>query len=144
MAAKSDFHEEFNRQDKIEGSSDRGFGLVFATFFALLGALAVWHDNPHWYWWIGLAAITLLIALTIPRALAPFNWLWVRLGLVLFKVISPLMLGVIYFSTMTPMAVFLRLRKKDILRLKYDPEASSYWIRRDPPGPNPNSMKNQF
>jgi hypothetical protein len=144
MTIQSAFHEDFRREDKIEGSSDRGFGLVFAAFFALLGGIAFWHNNPHWYWWIGLAAATLLVALTIPRVLAPLNWLWTRLGLVLFKVISPLALAVVFFGTITPMAVFLRLRKKDILRRKYDPQATSYWIPREPPGPTPDSMKNQF
>jgi hypothetical protein len=144
MSVKSSFHEDFSREDKIQGSSDRGFGLVFAAFFALLGGLALWHDRPRWYWWVGLSAATFLIALTVPRALAPFNWLWTRLGLVLFKVISPLALAVIYFGAITPMAVFLRLRKMDILRRKYDPQAASYWIPREPPGPDPDSMKYQF
>jgi hypothetical protein len=144
MNGQSAFHEDFSREDKIKGSSDRGFGLVFAAFFALLGGLAFWHNNPRWYWWIGIAASTLLVALTVPRVLAPLNWLWTRLGLILFKVISPLALGVIYFVVMTPMAIFLRLRKKDILRLKYDLRVASYWIPREPPGPTPESMKNQF
>jgi hypothetical protein len=144
MIDKSAFHEDFSREDKIEGSSDRAFGLVFAAFFALLGGFAFWHNNPRWYLWIALAAGTLLVALTVPRTLAPLNWLWTRLGLILFKVISPLALAVIYFGTMTPMAIFLRVRKKDILRLKYDPQTASYWIPREPPGPTPDSMKNQF
>ena len=144
MTGQSTFHEDFSREDKIQGSSDRGFGQVFAAFFALLGGLALWNDTPHWYGWFGLAAATLIVALIVPRALAPFNWLWTRLGLVLFKVISPLALAVIYFGTITPMAVFLRLRKKDILRRKYDPQTASYWIPREPPGPDPESMKNQF
>jgi hypothetical protein len=144
MAGQSAFHEDFSREDKIKGSSDRGFGLVFAAFFALLAGLAFWHNNPRWYWWIGIAVATVLVSLIVPRALAPLNWLWTRLGVVLFKVISPLALAVIFFVTMTPMAVFLRLRKKDILRRKYDPQAASYWIPREPPGPEPGSMKNQF
>jgi hypothetical protein len=144
MTGQSGFHEDFSREDKIQGSSDRGFGLVFAAFFALLGALALWHAKPHWYWWIGAAVATLLVALTLPRALAPFNWVWTRLGLVIFKVISPLALAVIYFGTMMPMSILLRLRNKDILRRKYDPQAATYWIPREPPGPDPQSMKNQF
>jgi len=144
MTERGGFHEDFSREEKIEGSSDRGFGLVFAAFFALLGALALWHDNPHWYVWVALAAAMLLVAYTVPRVLAPLNWLWTRLGLILFKVISPLALGVIYFGTMLPMAMYLRLRKKDILRLKYDLQAASYWIPREPPGPDSESMKNQF
>lgn len=138
------FHEDFSREDKIEGSSNRGFGLVFAGFFALLAGLAYWHDNPKWQWWIALAALTLLVALTIPRVLAPFNWLWTRLGLLLFKVVSPLALGVIYFGIMTPMSAWLRFRHKDALHRSYDRQATSYWIPREPPGPDPESMKNQF
>ena len=144
MTGQSGFHEDFSREDKIQGSSDRGFGLVFAAFFALLGGLAIWHGKPHWYWWIGAAVATLLVALALPRALAPFNWLWTRLGLVLFKVISPLTLGVIYFGMMTPMSVFMRLRKKDLLNRKFHPLATTYWIPREPPGPDPETMKNQF
>jgi len=144
MSGQSAFHEDFSREEKIKGSSDRGFGLVFAAFFALLGGLALWHDKPHWYWWIGAAAATLLAALAFPRALAPFNFLWTRVGLVVFKVISPLALAVIYFGIMTPMSILLRMRHKDILRRNFDLQAASYWIPREPPGPDPESMKNQF
>jgi hypothetical protein len=144
MVRQVTFHEDFSREEKVKGSSDRGFGLVFAAFFALVGGFRYWHDKPYWHWWIGLAAATLIVALLVPFLLAPFNWLWTRLGLVLFKVISPLALAAVFFGSVTPIAVWLRLRKKDILRLSYDRNADSYWIQRDPPGPPPESMKNQF
>ncbi len=144
MTSEIGFHEDLSREEKIEGSTDKGFGQVFAAFFGLLGGLAWWHNNPRWYWWIALSAATLIIALTVPRVLAPFNWLWTRLGLILFKVISPIALAVIYYGTLTPIAVYMRLRKKDVLHLKYDPQAASYWVLRQPPGPPPETMKNQF
>ena len=144
MADKSAFHEDFSREEKIEGSSDRGFGLVFAAFFAILGGLAFWHEKPHWIWWIGLSVATLIVAFAYPRALRPFNWAWTRLGHLLAKVVSPIALGIVFFGTMVPMAAFLRLRKKDILRRNLDPQAKSYWIPREPPGPDPDSMKYQF
>jgi hypothetical protein len=144
MIDRGGFHEDFSRQEKVKGSSDRTFGLVFALFFGVLGAVAFWKQNPHWIWWAVLAAVTLIIALRWPGLLKPVNKLWTMLGLLLFKIISPITLGVIYYGVMTPMSLFLRWRNKDILRLKYDPQATSYWIQRDPPGPEPESMKNQF
>jgi hypothetical protein len=144
MTTQNAFHEIFDRKEKIEGSSNRGFGLVFAAFFGLLGGLALWNGGPHWYWWVGLACTTLIITLTVPRALTPLNWAWTRLGLVLAKVISPIALGIIFFGVMTPIGAILRLRKKDVLHLKFDLRADSYWILRQPPGPDPDSMKNQF
>ena len=80
----------------------------------------------------------------LPRALAPANRAWHRLGLLLHRVMTPVVMSVIFFATVTPMAVFMRLFGKDPLRLKREPEASSYWIPREPPGPEPDSMKNQF
>ena len=144
MAKPGGFHEDFTREEKIEGSSNRGFGLVFAAFFALMSALAVWNENPRWIWWFALAAAILVVALVRPGLLKPLNRLWTLLGLFLFKVISPLTLGMIYFGVITPISLLMRWRDKDILRCKYDPGATSYWILRDPPGPEPKTMKNQF
>jgi hypothetical protein len=144
MSNQSGFHEDFSREEKVKGSSDRTFGLVFAAFFAVLAGLAFWRGHPHWIWWIGLAAVTLITALGRPGLLKPANKLWTMLGLVLFKVISPITLGVIYYGVMTPMSLLFRWRNKDILKLRYDPQAPSYWIKREPPGPEPETMKNQF
>jgi hypothetical protein len=144
MIDRGGFHEDFSRQEKVESSSDRTFGLVFAALFAAIGAVAVWKGNPHWIWRIGLAVVMLVIALRWPALLKPVNRLWTMLGLVLFRIISPITLGVIYYVVMTPMSLFLRWRDNDILKAKYDPLAKSYWIERDPPGPAPETMKNQF
>ena len=144
MTSQNAFHETFDRKEKIEGSSNRAFGLTFAAFFALLGGLALWDEKAHWYWWIELACATLIVTFAVPRALTPFNWVWTRLGLVLAKVISPIALGIIFFGVLTPIGFFLRLLKKDVLLLKLDLRADSYWSPRQPPGPDPDSMKYQF
>lgn len=144
MTSGAGFHEDFTRHESVKSSSDRTFGLVFAVFFAVLGGFALWKDNPHWIWWVVLAIVTLIIALAWPSLLKPANYLWTMLGLILFRVISPITLGVIFYGVMTPLGLLLRLRGKDILPRTYDPAARSYWIRRESRGPAPETMKNQF
>lgn len=138
------FHEDFTREEKLKGSSDRTFGLTFAGFFALLACLGFWRQAPHWTWWAALAIVTLAIALVRPQLFQPVNKLWMLLGLTMFKVISPLTLGVIFYVVMTPMAILFRWRKKDLLKLEFKHAEPTYWILRDPPGPSPETMKNQF
>ena len=144
MSSRGEFHEDYSREEKIKASSDRNFGLVFAGFFALLAGLAWWKENPHWIWWGGGVALMLIIVLARPSLLKPLNRAWTLLGLTLFKFISPITLGFVYYVVMTPIGLMLRLLKKDILRLKYEPAAHTYWIQRDPPGPPSETMKNQF
>src|SRR5690242_5435270 len=116
MSSKTEFHEDFSREEKVKGSSTRTFGLAFAIFFALLGALAGWKSNPHWIWWIATAIFVLAIALARPALLNPLNRIWTLLGLLLFRVISPITLGIIFYAVMAPMGMLLRWRGKDILR----------------------------
>jgi hypothetical protein len=85
-----------------------------------------------------------LIALLHPVLLAPLNRLWMKLGVLLGKVVSPVALAVVFYSVLTPVAIMIRVTGKDPLRLKLDPAADSYWIPRKPPGPPPDSMRNQF
>jgi len=144
MVERDSFHEDFTREEELKSSSDRNFGFVFAAFFAILCALAAWKENPRWIWWAGIAAATFIVAIVWPALLKPLNRLWTMLGLFLFRIVSPIALGITFFGVMTPMSVFVRWRQKDILRRKYDSQATSYWIRRDPPGPAPETMKNQF
>jgi len=95
--------------------------------------------------WLGLLAAGLLaVALLRPTLLAPLNRLWMKFGLLLAMIINPIVLGILFFLVFTPMAFVARLVGKDFLRLKEQPEAKSYWIVRDPTGPEPASMKDQF
>jgi hypothetical protein len=76
--------------------------------------------------------------------LSPLNRLWLRFGLLLHKIVSPLVLGIMFFLVITPIGLLMRAVGKDLLRLKFDKRSSSYWIERLPPGPPPESLKDQF
>jgi len=140
-------HHEFAAgagHDDTEGSSDRSFGFVFAAVFALIGLYNAWHHGRAWPWLALIAAGFLAVALIRPAVLAPLNRLWMKFGLLLAMIINPIVLGILFFLVFTPMAFVARLVGKDFLRLKKQPGAKSYWIVRDPPGPEPVSMKDQF
>ncbi|MBS0517552.1 MAG: hypothetical protein JSR90_02610 [Proteobacteria bacterium] len=142
--ATSQLHEDYSRDDHVKAGSDRGFGLVFAGFFALVSGLSWWRGHAGWHWTLPLAALFLIVALVYPRILNPLNRLWLKFGLLLYKVVNPIVLGLLFFVTITPIGVLMRATGKDFLRLKLDRGARSYWIEREPPGPPPQSMRNQF
>ena len=84
------------------------------------------------------------IALALPSVLTQLNRLWLRFGLLLHRVVSPLVLGIMFFLVVTPTGIVMRLLGKDPLRLRYEETASTYWIDRTPPGPAPESLDRQF
>jgi hypothetical protein len=91
-----------------------------------------------------VAAVFALIVLLRPGLLAPLNRQWTKLGVLLAKVVSPVALGLLFYGVIAPIGIVMRLVGKDPLRLKLDRATDSYWIRRTPPGPQPDSMNNQF
>lgn len=125
--------------------SERSFGLVFAAVFAVIGIYGLYKG------WVPVASVTwlvaglllALIAVVSPKLLAPFNRAWFRLGLLLNKIVSPVVLGIIFFGLLTPVAVLARLFGRQVLLLK-PRSVSSYWVMRSPPGPASDSFKNQF
>jgi len=137
-------HERQAGEETLKASSDRGFGLVFAGFFALVAALSIYNGGAHWPWWLAFAAAFAIAAFIRPSLLAPLNRAWTRFGLVLFAVVSPVVLAIIFYGCITPIGWLMRLTGKDPLRLRLEPQAGSYWIHRQPPGPSPESLKNQF
>ena len=137
-------HEDLHRHDDVAVGSERAFGIVFAVVFTVIALFPLLGGGPPFWWALAVAAAFLVLALAAPRVLRPLNLLWFRFGLLLHKVVSPLIMGLLFFVTVTPMALALRLLGKDPLRRSFDPAADSYWIHRDPPGPAPETMKNQF
>jgi len=137
-------HEDFSRQEEVKPSSDRSFGLVVASFFLIVGFWPLLRAQPIRWWALAVAAVFALLALLWTAALAPLNRLWVKLGALLYKGVSPVVMALLFYVTVTPIALLMRLLGKDPLRLRRDPDAASYWIDRTPPGPSPESMKNQF
>ena len=144
MAGGESLHERFDRADEVKTSSDRAFGLTMAAVLAIIGGVVLYGGGPSASWWLGASTAFLGLALVQPRALKPFNWLWTKLGLALHTVVSPLIMGLLFFAVVAPTGLLMRLAGKDPLRLKRDPAAATYWIERTPPGPAPETMKRQF
>jgi len=136
-------HETYARTETARAGSNRSFGLVMAGAFGILAALNWWHAGIRWPWLAGIAAVFLALALVFPSSLAGLNKLWFKLGLLLHHVINPIVMGLIFYVTVFPTGLVFRLLGKDILRLKRQPDADSYWIPR-PPGPAAETMKDQF
>lgn len=137
-------HEDFSRRDDVKGPSDRAFGATFTVVFLLIALWPLLGGEAPRAWALTVAAAFFLAALIRPTLLAPLNRLWLRLGLALHRIVNPVVMGLIFFLMITPIAVVMRLLGRDQLRLKWDPEARSYWIEHDPPGPQPATMKQQF
>ena len=137
-------HEDLNRDQQVEGSSDRSFGVVFAIVFLLIAAWPLLQGRPPRWWAIGVSAAFALVAVFRPALLAGLNRWWIKLGVLLGNVVSPVALGILFYGVLVPTGVAMRIAGKDPLRLKRDAAAATYWIRRTPPGPPPDSMTNQF
>ena len=129
---------------KVEMGSDRSFGLVFAAVFALACLLPLKSGEEPRLWAGAVAAAFLVVSFAAPKLLKPLNRLWFLVGMALHHVVTPVVMGLLFFVTVTPIAVIMRLMGKDPLGLKRDPAATSYWILRQPPGPAPGSMRRQF
>lgn len=142
--AEGQTHESFARDQQVKGSSDRSFGIVFTVVFAIIGLVPLIHGGALRLWSLIVAAAILAIALIYPRLLAPANRLWMKFGLLLHRVTNPIIMGFVFYLAVVPTALVLKMLGKDPLRRKLDKEAASYWILREPPGPPPDSMKNQF
>ncbi len=137
-------HENLVRGEEIVGPSNRRFGLTIGAASVIIGCIRALFGHRHSEWWLGAGLILSLFAIFWPAALAPFNRLWLKLGLVLYRFVNPVVMTALFVSTIVPVGALLRLRGKDPLRLKRRPDKASYWIEREPPGPAPEAMKNQF
>ena len=138
------FHEDFEHADAPKAGSERGFGLVFSVVFAVIGLWPVMDGGDFRLWALIAAGAFLAAGLLVPAVLRPLNRLWFLFGLALNKIVNPLVMGLLFYCTITPMALIMRLLGKDSLNLRFDPEAESYWIERQPAEPSPESMRNQF
>jgi hypothetical protein len=137
-------HESFSRDEMVIIGSDRSFGIVMSAAFAVVTLLNGWHGGRLWPWTGGLAVLFLAAALLYPAALNPLNRVWLKFGLLLHKVVNPIVMGLLFFGTVLPTGLVMRALGKDPLRLKRQPDANSCWIERRPPGPARESMKDQF
>lgn len=135
--------EHDSRSDAhLKPGSDRGFGFVFTAFWTVFAILPLRHGGPLRVWSLALAAVFLLVSLVAPAALHRLNILWFQLGLLLGRVVNPIVISLVYCVVVAPLGLLVRALGKDLLRLKARDD--SYWITRTPPGPEPDTMKVQF
>lgn len=124
--------------------SNRSFGALFTIAFGALAGLSWWRGNAGFVWLVAACATFALVTLMRPEWLTPLNRAWMGLAYFLNKLVSPIVLGVLYYCMVTPLGFAMRLAGKDPMRRKFDAAADSYWIARQPPGPPPDSLRNQF
>ena len=126
--------------DDIKVSSNRSFGIVFFIVFLLIATYPLFKGNDVRVWSLLISFGFLILGLMNSKILSPLNKLWFKFGLILGKIISPLIMGIIFFVVVTPIGVVMRVLKKDLLNLKYN-QKETYWIEKT--GPK-SKMKKQF
>jgi hypothetical protein len=144
---KSRMHDAHVEHSKVEGPSDRSFGLTVGIILVAIGLVR----------WLGFAAspgssaliagpgaVLILFGVAAPQVLAPLNRLWMKLGLLVSRIVNPLVMLLMFAFVFVPTALIMRLCGRDALRLRLDKSAPSYWIERQPAGPDPQSIIHQF
>ena len=124
-------------------ASDKSFGLLVAFILFLLSIYFLYSGSSYFIHTSGLTALVTLISLTIPKLFAPINFIWFKLGLLLSRIVNPVVLGMMYFILIAPLAIILRLFGRDELRLHHKKGASK-WIIRDEQEIDPKSFRNQY
>ena len=132
---------EHKQNIQVERGSEKSFGLVFAVIFLLVGLYPLVNNKDILLWPLITALIFFLLAYVAPKVLALPNKLWFKLGLALGAVVVPVVMALVYFTTVVPIGLIMRLMGKDMLRQKLDKNAKSYWIVCDQPM---GSMRDQF
>ena len=126
--------------DDIKIGSNKSFGIVFFLVFFLISVYPLTNNQAIHYWSLIISLIFLILGLLNSVLLSPLNKLWFKFGLFLGKIISPLVMGLIFFFVVTPIGLIMKLIKKDLLNLKFN-NNKTYWIEKTEPK---SKMKNQF
>jgi len=126
---------------KVTMSTERNFGLVFGTFFLIIGLYPVLKNENFIYWSLLISFLFYFFSFVFPKILFLPNKIWFKIGMVLNTFVSPIILGIIFFFIVTPTGIIMRLLKKDLLNLNLKTSKKSYWIKRKTPL---ESMKKQF
>ena len=126
--------------DDVKISSNRSFGIVFFIVFLLIALYPLTYSEEIRVWSATVSLIFLVLGVFNSKILTPLNKLWFKFGIFLGKIISPIIMGIIFFLIVTPIGLLMRLFGKDVLNLKYN-KNKTYWIEKN--GPK-SKMKNQF
>ena len=120
--------------------SNRNFGIVFFVIFLIISFYPLTSDGDIRRWSLVISIILLILGLTNSKILTPLNRVWFKFGIFLGRMVSPIIMALIFFIVVTPIGLIMRLLRKDLLNLKYN-KSKSYWIKKN--GPK-SKMKNQF
>tara|TARA_B110001450_G_scaffold175779_1_gene164130 strand:- start:185 stop:577 length:393 start_codon:yes stop_codon:yes gene_type:complete len=129
-----------NKNNYIKISSNKSFGLVFFIFFIIVSIYPLKTGGELRYWSLILSFIFLVLGLLNSSVLSPLNKAWFRFGLLLGSIVSPIVMGIIFFGVITPISLIMKFLRKDLLNLKNN-NNNTYWIEKN--GPK-STMKNQF
>ena len=132
---------EYKQYIEVESGSEKSFGIVFAVVFLLISLYPLVDNKDVHLWSLIISLIFFLLAYVAPKVLSIPNKLWFRLGMALGALVAPVVMALVYFSTVVPIGLIMRLMGKDLLRQKLDENTKSYWIERNEPM---GSMKDQF
>jgi len=124
--------------------SNRSFGLLIGGVVLLVAGVHYWNERSDFFVWLIVGLVFVAAALLMPHILAPLRRLWLKLGHLMSIVVSPIILALMYVLAIVVTGVLIRLFGKDLLSLKLKPGESSYWIERNPPGPEFKSLADQF
>ncbi len=141
---KGNSHESFEGHARQKTGSNRSFGFVLGGAFSLIALWPLFHGEMQRYWALVLAVPLLTLAVFRPDALQKPNEWWAKLGLLLGRIVSPIVMGVIFYLWITPIALILRLLKKPLLSIELEPDAESYWIVRPPADPDPARLRRPY
>jgi len=140
-------HEDYRDDEPTEAGSDRAFGCTVGTVLMAVGAAKAFMAGaiiPVSFLIFAPGVVLLVLGIGAPSRLSAFNRLWSKLGAVLAKVVNPIVLALLFFFVITPMALVMRIAGRRPLRLAPDRTATSYWITRQPPEGGPSRMRRQF
>jgi len=131
----------FQKNSEIDLGSNKSFGIVFAIVFLIVALYPLLNSEGLRIWALIVSAVFLLLVFIAPKTLSLPNRLWFKFGMILGSIIAPIVMALVYFITVLPTGLIMRLLGKDLLKQKLDKNAKSYWIERTEPM---GSMKNQF
>jgi hypothetical protein len=139
-------HESLTSEETIKPPSEKSFGITFAVVFGLIAAWLYWRKHVPIYSVMAAAGAIFFLAAAFmaPQILRPINLIWLKFGLLLHKIVNPIVMGLLFFLVFTPMGFIMRRSGKDLLSLKRDSAAASYWSPRETSTEIEASMKNQF
>ena len=140
----ANFHEDLHAHTELRGGSDRQFGFVFAGVCVVVALWPLRSGGAVRWPALLFAALFLAAALARPSVLHPLNRLWMRIGLLLGTIVNPIVTAVLFFLVFTPAGLIMRALGKDPLRLKWAPQAATYWIPRQPTGEPGDTLAKQF